>query len=146
MSSGSGFATHTQYCQTFCISCTLVGSTSRESIPRLFNEGRTIMTTRCAPACSHALPVKPQGVMVRGIEAWAGSRDLWNLEFRRWGSSGVSEVGVFRALQPNDNCWSFRCSWSSACQCCSNYIFILNLTPGFNGLGKDTCKTICKNI
>ena len=24
---------------------------------------------------------------------------------------------------------------------CSNYIFILNLTPGFNGLGKDICET-----
>ena len=31
-------------------------------------------------------------------------------------------------------------SWSTACQCCSNYIFILNLLPGFNGLGKDNCK------
>ena len=28
-----------------------------------------------------------------------------------------------------------------ACRRCSNYIFILNLTPGFNGLGKDNCKT-----
>ena len=28
------------------------------------------------------------------------------------------------------NCWSLRCSW----------IFILNLTPGFNGLGKDDYK------
>ena len=27
------------------------------------------------------------------------------------------------------------------CQCCSNYIFILNLIPGFNGLGRDNCKT-----
>ena len=35
------------------------------------------------------------------------------------------------------NCWSLRCSWSIACRRCSNYIFILNLTPGFNGLGKD---------
>ena len=26
-------------------------------------------------------------------------------------------------------------SWT--CRCCSNYIFILNLTSGFNGLGKD---------
>ena len=26
------------------------------------------------------------------------------------------------------------------CQHCSNYIFILNLTPGFNGLGIDNCK------
>ena len=39
------------------------------------------------------------------------------------------------------NCWSLRCSWSIACQRCSNYIFILHLTPGFNGLGKDNCKT-----
>ena len=39
------------------------------------------------------------------------------------------------------NCWSLRCSWSIACRRCSNYIFILDLTPGFNGLGKGNCKT-----
>ena len=39
------------------------------------------------------------------------------------------------------NCWSLRCSWSIACQCCSNYIFILDLTPGFNVLGEDNHKT-----
>ena len=50
------------------------------------------MTTCCAPACSQALPVKPQGVWVRGSEAWAGSRDLRNLEFVRWGSSGPSSL------------------------------------------------------
>ena len=50
------------------------------------------MTTHFAPACSQVLPVKPQGVWARGVEAWAGSRD----------ESGVFEVGVFRALQPND--------------------------------------------
>ena len=33
------------------------------------------------------------------------------------------------------------CSWSITCRRCSNYIFILDLTPGFNGLGKDNCKT-----
>ena len=33
-----------------------------------------------------------------------------------------------------------RCSSSIACWCCSNDIFILNLTPGFNGLGKDNYK------
>ena len=38
------------------------------------------------------------------------------------------------------NCWSLRCSWSGACRRCSNYIFILYLTPGFNRLGKDKCK------
>ena len=28
-----------------------------------------------------------------------------------------------------------------ACRRCSNYIFILDLTPGFIGLGKGNCKT-----
>ena len=28
-----------------------------------------------------------------------------------------------------------------ACRGCPNYIFILDLTPGFNGLDKDKCKT-----
>ena len=35
------------------------------------------------------------------------------------------------------DCWSLRCSWSIACRRCSSYIFIINLAPGFNGLGKD---------
>ena len=38
-------------------------------------------------------------------------------------------------------CWSLRCSWSNACRRCSNYIFILDLTPGFTRLGEDNCKT-----
>ena len=38
------------------------------------------------------------------------------------------------------SCWSLRCSWSITCRRCSNYIFILNLTPGFDGLGKDNYK------
>ena len=37
--------------------------------------------------------------------------------------------------------WSLRCSWSIAYRQCSNYIFILDLTPGFSGLGKDNYKT-----
>ena len=55
----------------------------RESIPRLLNEGSTAMTACCAPACSQALPVKPQGVWARGIEAWARSRDR-----RNWSCGG----------------------------------------------------------
>ena len=38
------------------------------------------------------------------------------------------------------NCWSLRCSWSIACRCYSNYIFILHLTLGFNILRKDNCR------
>ena len=65
----------------------------RESIPRLLNEGTTTMTACCAPVCSQALPIKPQGVWARSIEAWARSRDL-----RIW-SCGLA---VFGALQPNE--------------------------------------------
>ena len=39
-------------------------------------------------------------------------------------------------------CRSLRCSWSIACRRCSNYIFILDLTPGFKGFGKDSGKTL----
>ena len=39
------------------------------------------------------------------------------------------------------NCWSLRCSWNIARRRCSNCIFILDLTLGFNGLGNDNCKT-----
>ena len=46
------------------------------------------MTTCCAPACSQVLPVKPQGVLKR-------ERGHVTAE------TGVAEVGVFRALQPN---------------------------------------------
>ena len=38
------------------------------------------------------------------------------------------------------NCWSLRCSWSIACRRCSNYIFILNLTSGFNRLSNNNYK------
>ena len=39
------------------------------------------------------------------------------------------------------HCWSLRCIWSIACRRCYNHIFTLDLTPGFNGFGKDNCKT-----
>ena len=39
------------------------------------------------------------------------------------------------------NCWLLRCSWSIACWRWANYIFIHDLKPRFNGLGKDDCKT-----
>ena len=39
------------------------------------------------------------------------------------------------------NYWPLRCSWRIACRRCSNYIFILDLTPSFNELGKHNCKT-----
>ena len=40
-----------------------------------------------------------------------------------------------------DNFLSLRCSWSISSRHCSSYIFVLDLTPGFNGLGKNICKT-----
>ena len=48
---------------------------------------------------------------------------------------------ISRTLVGNQIVWSLRCSWSIAYRRCSNYIFILDWTHGFNGLGKDNCKT-----
>ena len=42
-------------------------------------------------------------------------------------------------LSRQQNLWSLR--WSIASRCCSNYIFFLDLTHGFNGLSKDNCNT-----
>ena len=61
--------------------CLIISEVSlRESIPRLFNWGRTTMTTHCAPACSQVLPVKPQGFL--GQRCWSVSGVTWppNLE------------------------------------------------------------------
>ena len=44
-----------------------------------------------------------------------------------------------KIVDHSDVIGAFRCSWSITG--CSNDIFILALTPGFNGLGKDNCKT-----
>ena len=38
------------------------------------------------------------------------------------------------------NCCLLRCSRSIACRRCSSYIFILDLTPGCNGLAKTTVR------
>ena len=55
---------------------------------------------------------------------------LWN--------GNVFRVTGHLCVEFTDHRWiPCRCSWSIACRRCSNYIFILNLTPGFNGLGKD---------
>ena len=56
----------------------------------------------------------------------------------------LSPYGVDRPQWVNNkqwNCWSLKRSWSITCRCCSNYIFILYLTPAFNRLHKDNCKT-----
>ena len=71
---------------------------------------------------------------------------------QRWRSQGINSYGHDGLDLPSSlqykshlsrqlHCWSLRCSWSIACRRCFNYIFILDLTPGFNQLGKDDCKT-----
>ena len=68
--------------------CADLTGTLRESIPMLFNGGRTTMTTHCAPAYSQVLPVKPQGSEVL-------KRELGHVTTEY----GVSRVSAFRALQ-----------------------------------------------
>ena len=59
---------------------------------------------------------------------------------RRWSFAHYRQTSnISRSLVGNKT--SPRCSWSIACRCCSNYILILDLTPGSKGLSKDNCKT-----
>ena len=57
-----------------------------------------------------------------------------------WNQSAVKPLIKGTHLSRQQNCLSLRCSWSIACRRCSNYIFILDLTPGFNGLDKDNSR------
>ena len=66
------------------------GHTLQESISRLFNGGTTTMTTHSAPACSQVLPARGSGPEVL-------NRNRGHVT----SESGVSEVGVLRALQPD---------------------------------------------
>ena len=50
--------------------------------------GATTMTTHCAPACIHVLPVKPLRVWARGVEAWGGLRDRRSWSFGGGGLQG----------------------------------------------------------
>ena len=54
------------------------------------------MTARCAPACSQALPVKPQGVWPEVLKRERGHVTS---------ETGVAKVAVFGALQPNGPTW-----------------------------------------
>ena len=58
-----------------------------------------------------------------------------NISYTLVGNKIVDNSDVFEASS------TLRCSWNLACWRCSNYIFILNFTPGFNRLHKDNCKT-----
>ena len=76
----------------------------------------------------------------------------WKIIYLAWGFIKIGDTdyrqvsNIRRTLVGNYICRSLRCSWSIACRRCSNYIFILDLTPGFKGSGKDDFKTIWKSF
>ena len=79
------------------------------------------------------------------INVWL-SQPSWWLSAQRWMSFFYALVGIYHQSSNvsrtlSKNCWSLRCSWSIACRRCSNYFFILDLIHGFDGFGKDNCKT-----
>ena len=53
---------------------------------------------------------------------------------------------ISRTLAGKKIRWSLRRSWTIACRLYSNNIFILDLTPVFNGLGKANCKARRSNL
>ena len=74
-----------------------------------------------------------------GPTALARGQILDNLDYRQ-------HLSYKTHYSRHGNCWSLRYSWSIACRRCSNYIFILRLTRGFNILLKDNCKSRRQNI
>ena len=79
--------------------------------------------------------------------------DFGGFNFQKWNCSNIDLNPILWYVQISSNlyykfhlgrqwnCWSARRSWSIACRRCSNYIFILDSTPGFNVLGRGNCKT-----
>ena len=66
----------------------------------------------------------------------------WNVEWKPlYTVYSKIDVMVSKPRYHQTTNTSLRCSWSIACWRCSNNIFILDLAPGFRGLGKDNCKT-----
>ena len=80
----------------------------------------------------------------KGYHSWVVFQTLQN-NFDWCTQTYCQTSNISCTLVGNKNCWSLRCRWSIACRRCSNYIFIIDLTPGFNGLGKDNCKTSKKH-
>ena len=66
---------------------------------------------------------------------------IWNHERFALFEKNYRQTSNIRNIGRQLNPWSLICSWSIACRRCSNYIFILDLTHSFNGLGKDNFKT-----
>ena len=54
--------------------------------------------------------------------------------------SNISRTGLGNDIVDHSDV-VFVFFWRIACRRCSNNIFMLDLTPGFNGLGKSNCKT-----
>ena len=63
----------------------------------------------------------------------------WLLKFKK--ETTLITIKSLSHLSRQWNCWSLRCSWSITCRRCSNYIFILDLTHGFNMMHRDNCTT-----
>ena len=82
-----------------------------------------------------------QHMWVTGSVMWAVASG-GSLKFGVQGASATNWFSRVNGVRDNGIrlYWSLRCSWSIACRRCFNYIFILDLTPGFNGLRKDNCK------
>ena len=69
------------------------------------------------------------------LNMWAlGQVMVWRLIGQSWPSLLPRNLLYESHLSKQYNCWSLRWSWSIPCRRCSNYIFILDLTPGRVGV------------
>ena len=83
----------------------------------------------CLQATSHSL-LEPMLTKIHDL-TWCHWAQTSNISHTLVGNKIIDHSDVVGAVPT---------SWSITCLSCSNYILILDLTPGFNGLGKDNCK------
>ena len=95
------------------------------------------MTPIFSPCNEYIVPKKHISCMVIIWHTWSTRPGrvaiLWLCNCRQTSNTSITSVGNIIV--------SLRCSWSIACRRYSNYIFIFDLAPGFNGLDKDNCMT-----
>ena len=89
--------------------------------------------------CEGKIKQEKTRILTRTYNSWANSNcndgSNWPRIHLHRQTSDISRISVGNKLADHANCWSI------ACRCCSNYIFILVLTPGSDRLGKENCKT-----
>ena len=82
-------------------------------------------------------PVKQDPMCLAHIEYIVHLEYVYHIHMNKY-----HKTSYIRRTLGGNNCRSLKCSWSIACRRCSNYIFVLHLTFGLKGFGKERRKAV----